>query len=79
MGQVESKVAIITGGASGLGAACAMTLAREGDKVVVTALDDAGGQAVVDSISSAGGVAVFLLGRCGAPGGPRCKPSYEID
>ena len=30
MGQVEGKVAIITGGASGIGAACAATLAREG-------------------------------------------------
>jgi NAD(P)-dependent dehydrogenase (short-subunit alcohol dehydrogenase family) len=37
MGQVEEKVAIVTGGASGIGAACAATLAREGAKVVVTA------------------------------------------
>ena len=45
MGQVEGKVAIVTGGASGIGAACATTLAREGAKVVVTDLDDTGGQA----------------------------------
>src|SRR5262249_41492073 len=44
MGQVEGKVAIVTGGASGIGAACAATLAREGAKVVVTDLDDAYGQ-----------------------------------
>jgi NAD(P)-dependent dehydrogenase (short-subunit alcohol dehydrogenase family) len=44
MGQVEGKVAIVTGGASGIGAACAATLAREGAKVVVTDLDDAGGR-----------------------------------
>src|SRR5271170_5245877 len=60
MGQVEGKVAIVTGGASGIGAACAATLAREGAKVVVTDLDDAGGQAVVDKIGNAGGEAVFL-------------------
>ena len=60
MGQLDSKVAIVTGGASGIGAACAMTLAREGAKVVVTDLDDAGGQAVADKIGSAGGEAVFL-------------------
>jgi hypothetical protein len=36
MGQVEGKVAIVTGGASGIGAACAATLAREGAKVVIT-------------------------------------------
>jgi NAD(P)-dependent dehydrogenase (short-subunit alcohol dehydrogenase family) len=60
MGQVKDKVAIVTGGASGIGAACAATLAREGAKVVVTDLDDAGGQAVVDKIGSAGGEAIFL-------------------
>jgi NAD(P)-dependent dehydrogenase (short-subunit alcohol dehydrogenase family) len=38
----------------------AATLAREDAKVVVTDLDDAGGQAVVDKIGSAGGEAIFL-------------------
>jgi NAD(P)-dependent dehydrogenase (short-subunit alcohol dehydrogenase family) len=60
MGQVEGKVAIITGGASGIGAACAATLAREGAKVLVTDLDDTGGQAVADKICSADGEALFL-------------------
>ena len=58
MGQVEGKVAIVTGGASGIGAACAATLAREGAKVVVTDLDDTGGRDVVDKISGAGGEAI---------------------
>ncbi len=58
MGQVQGKVAIVTGGASGIGASCAATLAREGAKVVVTDLDDAGGQAVVARIGSTS--AVFL-------------------
>src|SRR6201981_1761054 len=60
MGQVDGKIAIVTGGASGIGAACAATLAREGAKVVVTDLDDTGGQAVVDKIGSTGGEAIFL-------------------
>jgi NAD(P)-dependent dehydrogenase (short-subunit alcohol dehydrogenase family) len=60
MGQVDGKVAIVTGGASGIGAACAMTLAREGAKVMVTDLDDAGGQGVVDKIGGSGGEAIFL-------------------
>ena len=50
MRQVEGKVAIVTGGASGIGAACAATLAREGAKVVTTDIDDAGAQAVVGKI-----------------------------
>jgi NAD(P)-dependent dehydrogenase (short-subunit alcohol dehydrogenase family) len=60
MGQVEGKVAIVTGGASGIGAACATTLAGEGAKVVVTDLDDADGQAVADKIGNAGSEAIFL-------------------
>jgi NAD(P)-dependent dehydrogenase (short-subunit alcohol dehydrogenase family) len=60
MGQVDGKVAIVTGGASGIGAACAMTLAREGAKVMITDLDNAGGHAVADRIVNAGGDAIFL-------------------
>jgi NAD(P)-dependent dehydrogenase (short-subunit alcohol dehydrogenase family) len=60
MGQVDGKVAIVTGGASGIGAVCAATLAREGAKVVVTDLDDTGGRDLVDKISGTGGEAIFL-------------------
>ena len=60
MGQVEGKAAIVTGGASGIGAACATTLAREGAKVMITDLDDARGRAVADRIGSAGGETMFL-------------------
>ncbi|HET6184184.1 MAG TPA: glucose 1-dehydrogenase [Acetobacteraceae bacterium] len=42
MGLVQGKVAVVTGGASGIGAACARTLAREGAKVLITDLDAAG-------------------------------------
>src|SRR5438132_3544119 len=60
MGQVDGKVGIVTGGAWGIGAACAATLAREGAKVIVTDLDDPRGQAVVNKISSDGGEAVYV-------------------
>jgi NAD(P)-dependent dehydrogenase (short-subunit alcohol dehydrogenase family) len=60
MAQLEGKVAIVTGGASGIGAASAAALAREGANVVVTDLDEAGGRAVVDKIGNAGGEALFL-------------------
>jgi NAD(P)-dependent dehydrogenase (short-subunit alcohol dehydrogenase family) len=56
----DGKVALVTGGASGIGAASAETLAREGATVVVTDIDAAGGQAVVARIGAAGGQAVFL-------------------
>jgi NAD(P)-dependent dehydrogenase (short-subunit alcohol dehydrogenase family) len=60
MAQLDGKVAIITGAASGIGAACATTLAREGAKVVATDIDELGGAAVVAAIVAAGGEAVFL-------------------
>ncbi len=60
MGQVEGKVAIVTGGASGIGAACAETLAREGAKVVLTDMDGAGGEAVAGRLRAEGREARFL-------------------
>jgi NAD(P)-dependent dehydrogenase (short-subunit alcohol dehydrogenase family) len=60
MGQVEGKIAIVTGGASGIGAACAETLAREGASVLVTDIDEPRGSALVAAIGAAGGKAIFL-------------------
>ena len=57
MGQVDGKVALITGGASGIGAACARVLAREGAAVVITDLDEARGKALAAEI---GARAMFL-------------------
>jgi 3(or 17)beta-hydroxysteroid dehydrogenase len=53
MGKMQGKVALITGGASGLGAEDARTLAREGAKVVITDLQDALGAQVVAEIPGA--------------------------
>ena len=60
MGQLDNKVAFITGGASGIGAACARVLAREGAAVMLTDLDDAAGEAVAAGIRTAGGQARYL-------------------
>ena len=60
MAQVSGKVAIVTGGASGIGEACALTLAREGAAVLVTDVDDALGKGVVERIAKAGGKARYL-------------------
>jgi len=60
MARVAGKVAIVTGGASGLGRASALALAREGARLVVTDIDIDGGDATVQAVRAAGGEAVFV-------------------
>src|SRR5216684_909597 len=60
MAQVSGKVAVVTGGASGIGEACAATLAREGASVLVIDIDDALGKGVVERIARAGGKAHYV-------------------
>ena len=57
MGRVAGKVALITGGASGIGRACAERLAEEGAIAIVTDIQDALGAEVVTGIRAAGGEA----------------------
>jgi NAD(P)-dependent dehydrogenase (short-subunit alcohol dehydrogenase family) len=59
-GQVEGKVALVTGGASGIGEAVVELLAKEGATVIATDLDDFRGLEVVARITKAGGKAIFL-------------------
>jgi NAD(P)-dependent dehydrogenase (short-subunit alcohol dehydrogenase family) len=61
VGRVEGKVAIVTGGASGIGRAAAETLAREGASVVITDIQKGEGDEVVAGIVAAGGKAVFKV------------------
>ncbi len=58
--QLEGKVAIVTGGASGIGAACSETLARAGASVLITDIDDRLGKEVGERIAKAGGKAHYL-------------------
>lgn len=60
MDRVKNKVAIITGGASGLGKSSAILLAREGAKIVITDLDEEHGNEVVKLIKDEGGEAIFI-------------------
>ena len=58
--DIQGKVAIVTGAASGIGRATARALAAEGASVVVADVDAAGGAATVGDITGADGSAVFV-------------------
>ena len=60
MKRVKNKVAIVTGGASGLGKSSAKLLAKEGAKIVVSDIDEEGGKKVVQQIKEDGGEAIFI-------------------
>lgn len=56
----EQRVAVITGGASGIGRQVSLKFARKGDRVVVADFNETAGQETVDLIKAEGGEASFV-------------------
>lgn len=69
MGRVDGKVAVVTGGAGGIGEAAARALAREGAHVAVVDINEEGATRVAEAIEQSGGSAVAV----------RADVSEEID
>jgi NAD(P)-dependent dehydrogenase (short-subunit alcohol dehydrogenase family) len=59
-GLVQGKIALVTGGGSGIGRATALALAKEGAKVAVSDIVVAGGEETVRMITTASGEATFI-------------------
>lgn len=60
-GRLQNKVAVITGGGSGMGRAGAEAMAAEGARVVVADINEAKAQSVVEKITAAGGTASLSI------------------
>ena len=57
---LNGKVALVTGSASGIGRATALTFAREGAKLVIADMNEDGGQQTAHMITENGGEATFV-------------------
>jgi 3-oxoacyl-[acyl-carrier protein] reductase len=62
--DLAGKVAVVTGGSGGIGAATCRLLAANGARVAVNGRDQARIQAVVDAIGASGGEAIGVTGDC---------------
>ena len=58
--KLEGRVAVVTGGGSGIGAAASVAFAREGARVVVADINEAGAKTTVELIERAGGQGVVV-------------------
>jgi NAD(P)-dependent dehydrogenase (short-subunit alcohol dehydrogenase family) len=60
MGKLNGRSAIVTGGASGIGRACAIRLAREGARITIGDIRDEGAAETAEFVRAAGGEAVAV-------------------
>lgn len=60
MGRLDGKVALITGGASGMGMVASRLFAEEGAKIVLTDVADDAGERVAEDIRSSGADATYV-------------------
>lgn len=79
MGRLDGKVAVITGGNSGVGAATAKLFAKEGATVVITARREAALKEVADEITAAGGEVYAISTDISKPEDPEALMQKVMD
>jgi len=79
MGRVDRKVAIVTGGASGIGRATSLLLATEGASVVVADLDAVRAKSVVAEIEAGGGRGLAVAADVGDESSVRAVVQAAVD
>jgi NAD(P)-dependent dehydrogenase (short-subunit alcohol dehydrogenase family) len=73
--KLQDKVALITGGNSGIGRATAILFAKEGARVVIAARNEARGNETMESIAKSGGQAIFVA--CDVRKAEDCQKAVE--
>jgi NADP-dependent 3-hydroxy acid dehydrogenase YdfG len=79
MGLLDGKVALITGGTSGIGRVGALLFAQEGAQVAITGRREDAGRAVVEEITREGGEALFIKADATDFGGARDVVRQVVD
>ncbi len=77
--KLNQRVAVITGAAQGIGAACARAFAEEGAHVVVSDVNEIGGTALVRDIAAAGGMAIFCRADVGDKGDAERLVAHAVE
>jgi NAD(P)-dependent dehydrogenase (short-subunit alcohol dehydrogenase family) len=74
-GTLEGKVGVVTGGGSGIGRECALRMAREGARVMISDIAAEGAEKTVAMIAETGGVAKMVLTDVSDP--EQCRKMVE--
>ena len=73
--RLADKVALITGGTSGIGEATALLFSKEGARIAITGRNESRGQEVIKKITEAGGEAVFM--KADVRNSEECRQTVE--